>query len=120
MVRDFLCNHEWSDILGIKLFGWAFCFNVMCIQPDLGANMEIWRQNSAVLHSLGVLFNRDAELLLQVVVKGSKVIHMLLSCIGANIVDPDLEPGVVPFIHKERCYLGCGVWSIVICKFCKW
>src|ERR1700731_4808544 len=42
------------------------------------------------------------------------------SCIGANIMTPNLEPGVIPFIHKEWCYLGCRVQSIVICKFCKW
>src|ERR1700731_4655304 len=119
MVRDFLCNHEWSDILGIELFGCAFHFNVTRIQPDLGADTEIWGRNSAVLRSLGVLFNRDAELLLQVVMKGSKVVRMLSSRIGANIVDPDLEPGVVPFICKEWCYLGCGVQSIVIRKFHK-
>ena len=119
MVRDFLCNREWSDILGIKLFGWAFHFNVMCIQPDLGADMEIRGRNSAVLRSPGVLFNRDAELLLQVVVNGSKVVRMLSSHVGANVVNPDLEPGVVPFIRKEWCYLGCGVQSIVIRKFRK-
>ena len=119
MVGDFLCNHEWSDILGIELFGWAFCFNVTCIQPDLGADAEIWGQNSVVLHSPGVLFNRDAELLLQVVVTGSKVVRMLSSRVGANVVDPDLKPGVVPFIRKEWCYLGCGVRSIVIRKFRK-
>src|ERR1700730_12818182 len=116
MVGDFLCNHEWSDILGIELFGWAFCFNVTCIQPDLGADAEIWGQNSAVLHSPGVLFNCNMELLLQVVVKGSKVVRMLSSHVGANIINPDLEPGVIPFICKEWCYLGCRVQSIVICK----
>ena len=119
MVGDFLCNCEWSNILGIELFGWAFRFNVMRIQPDLGADTEIRGRNSVVLHSLGVLFNHDVELLLQVVMKGSKVVRMLSSCVGANIIDPDLEPGVVPFICKEWCYLGCGVQSIVICKFCK-
>src|ERR1700719_1118491 len=98
----------------------AFHFNVMHIQPDLGADVEIRGRNLAVLHSPGVLFNHDAELLLQVVVKGSKVVCMLSSRVGANIVGPDLKPGVVPCIRKEWCYLGCGVWSIVICKFCKW
>src|ERR1700731_921450 len=120
MVGDFLCNREWSDILGIELFGWAFCFNITRIQPDLGADAEIRGRNSAVLRSLGVLFDRDAELFLQVIVKGGKVVRMLSSRVGANVVDPDLEPGVVPFIRKEWCYLGCGVRSIVIRKFCKW
>src|SRR3984893_15267082 len=103
MVGDFLCNREWSDILGIELFGWVFRFNITRIQPDLGADAEIRGRNSAVLGSPGVLFNRDAELLLQVVVKGSKVVCMLSSHVGANVIDPDLEPGGVPLILNEWC-----------------
>ena len=70
--------------------------------------MEIWRQNSAVLCGPGVLLDCYMESVPQVLMESIEVISILLSHIGANIIDPDLKPGVISFICKEGGFL-CSV-----------
>ena len=108
-----------SDVFGVELLGQALCFDVVHVQPDLGADAEIWGWNLAVLHSLSVLLDCNMELVPQILMESIEIIDILLSHIGADVIDSDLKPGMISFICKKRGYLHCGVQGIVIHKFCK-
>jgi hypothetical protein len=102
MSRHFLNDLERSKTSVVKFFGWLLHLDMFGAQPDLASDSKLRRSDASGSCSLSILLDCEADLFLKVLVKGGKVLCVLLSCVQCHILNTDL---------KSQMILGCNMGS---------
>jgi hypothetical protein len=80
MGANFFEDRKRSKKLNIKFLCWSLGFDIFGIEPDLFSYFECWSGNPAGLRSFRILSESESDLLAEILVKGGKIVRILLGC----------------------------------------